>query len=155
MAMAIPRLQKILWPTDFSLPSYEAFKTAKELAIKFSAELLAVHVIAPLPMVAAEVDEKVIERSSGEALRDAVAKRGGPRLEVRSFVVWGDPAKEIVRLADSEDVDLITIATHGQSGWQPHLFGSVAEKVVRLARYSVITIRPAGKGARAEGPAEG
>lgn len=145
-------MKKILWPTDFSQPSYEALQVAKELAIRFSAELLTVHVIAPLP-ISASVDEKVIERFSFDALRDVLAKQGGPGMRARPLIVWGDPAREIVRLADSEGVDLVAIATHGRSGWQGHLFGSVAEKVVRLARCSVLTIRPRRTGGKAEGPA--
>ena len=42
-------LKKIVWPTDFSVPAYEGLKIATELAVQFSAEMLLVHVVAPLP----------------------------------------------------------------------------------------------------------
>jgi nucleotide-binding universal stress UspA family protein len=51
-------------------------------------------------------------------------------------------AHEIVRLANEHAVDLIVIATHGETGWRRLVFGSVAEKVVRLAECPVLTIQP-------------
>ena len=53
----------------------------------------------------------------------------------------GDPAKEIVRIAIDENIDMIVIATHGLTGWQHIVFGSVAEKVVRFAECPVLTVR--------------
>jgi hypothetical protein len=44
-------LKKIVWPTDFSNPAYEGLKIAVELALQFSAEMLLVHVVAPLPTI--------------------------------------------------------------------------------------------------------
>lgn len=42
-------LKKIVWPTDFSEPANEGLKVATELSAEFSAEMLLVHVISPLP----------------------------------------------------------------------------------------------------------
>jgi len=53
----------------------------------------------------------------------------------------GDAAGEIIRAAETQKADMIVIATHGATGWQRPLFGSVAEKVVRLASCPVLTIR--------------
>ena len=57
-------------------------------------------------------------------------------------VVTGEAAQEIVDFAAREQIDLIVIATHGLTGWQHFLTGSVTEKVVRLAPCAVLTIRP-------------
>jgi len=62
-------------------------------------------------------------------------------LHVRQIVVLGEAADEIVRMSEEQRVDLIVIATHGQTGWRHMVFGSVAEKVVRLAPCPVLTIR--------------
>jgi universal stress protein A len=70
-----------------------------------------------------------------------VTQKVSPEVRTLATVVTGDPAPEIVRLAEQEVVDLIVIATHGQSGWRHFVFGSVAEKVVRLAPCPVLTIR--------------
>jgi nucleotide-binding universal stress UspA family protein len=112
--------RKILWPTDFSGPSYKALKTANELASHFSSKLNIVHVITPMPPIDKKISKKIA---------------------VHAIVTNGNPAVEIARIAESENVDLIVIATHGTSGWQRFFFGSVAEKVVRIASSPVLTIR--------------
>jgi nucleotide-binding universal stress UspA family protein len=56
-------------------------------------------------------------------------------------VVAGDPADAIVRMAEELAVDLIVMGTHGRTGLQHVLLGSVAEKVVRLALCPVLTVR--------------
>lgn len=53
----------------------------------------------------------------------------------------GDAASEIVRIAEEENVDMIVIATYGMTGWRRVAFGSVAERVVRLAKCPVLTTR--------------
>lgn len=143
--------KKILCPTDFSEPSYEALKVANELALHFSSEILVVHVVAPVPLVPAAPTVPVafnvveyqqeMERSSRKLLEDLVKKRIPERMSARTMVVTGEPASQIVKIADEEKVDLIVIATHGQTGWRRFVFGSVTEKVVRLASPPVLTIR--------------
>jgi nucleotide-binding universal stress UspA family protein len=48
---------------------------------------------------------------------------------------------EILRIAEHNHADLIVIATHGMTGWHRLVFGSVAEKVVRLAHCPVLVMR--------------
>lgn len=143
--------KKILCPTDFSEPSYEALKVANEWALHFSSELFVVHVVAPVPLVPAAPTVPVtfnvleyqqeLEISSRKTLEGLVKKRVPEKIWVRTIVVLGDPADQIVKIADEEKVDLIVIATHGQTGWRRLVFGSVTEKVVRLTPQPVLTIR--------------
>ncbi len=63
-------------------------------------------------------------------------------VEVRSEVVVGYAAEEILALAEREEADLIVMGTHGRSGFDRILFGSVAEKVVKNSNVPVMTIRP-------------
>ena len=49
-------ITKILWPTDFSEPSYEALKVADEMALHFSAELIITHVVTPIPVIPIPLD---------------------------------------------------------------------------------------------------
>jgi nucleotide-binding universal stress UspA family protein len=65
--------------------------------------------------------------------------------------VWGDPKDEILRYAEAHGADLIVCGTHGRRGWDRALLGSVAERLVRLARCPVLTV-PCGPQAAA-GPA--
>jgi universal stress protein A len=145
--------RKILCPTDFSEPSYAALKDAGELAGHFAAELLVIHVMPPVPVpypypeppVYPGFDVALYQQEmtlfSQNALKEVVAQKVSPQVRPLTAVVIGDAAQEIIRMAEQEQVDLIVIATHGQSGWRHFVFGSVAEKVVRLAPCPVLTIR--------------
>ena len=152
--------KKILCPTDFSEPSLEALQYGVELALHFVAELHIVHVISPVPPeypyptppfisgydLASYQQE--LTASAENALKALVAQKVSPQVRTLATVVTGDPALAIVRMAEQEGVDLIVIATHGQSGWRHFVFGSVAEKVVRLAPCPVLTIRAPREGKR-------
>jgi len=141
-------LKKILFPTDFSEPSYEALKAANELALHFSSQLLVLHVIHPFPIVPAEpaptfnVSQVLqeMETSATQALQTLVEEKVKGSIKTSTFTIHGNPADEIVQLADEERVDVIVIATHGLTGWRRLVFGSVAERVVRQARCPVLTI---------------
>jgi nucleotide-binding universal stress UspA family protein len=148
--------KKILCPTDFSEPSYEALKAANELALHFSSELYLVHVVAPIPRLSALEAPEVpggpydfniplhlekLEEEANTRLNQVVKEKISKEVQVRSMVVHGRAADEIVRVAEKEKVDLIVIATHGETGWQHFFSGSVTEKVVRIATHPVLTIR--------------
>lgn len=61
---------------------------------------------------------------------------------VAVYVTTGEPAERIVTLAESVDAELIVVGTHGRSGVERLLLGSVAEAVVRRAPCGVLVIRP-------------
>jgi nucleotide-binding universal stress UspA family protein len=143
-------LKKIVCPTDFSEPSFEALQAAVELARHFSAELIVVHVVQPIPVVAAEhmspaafnvpAYQAEMELSSRRLLKEQLEQRVPEGLASRAQVLLGDPADQIVQAAADEPADLIVIATRGQTGYKRLVFGSVAEKTVRLASRPVLTI---------------
>ena len=142
-------VKKILCPTDFSDPADMGLKAAIELAEQFSAELVLVHVINPLPVtsVSAAHLPKVIEslRESAQKGIDDLFEAFIPKnIKARHEIVEGSTADAIAQIAEKENVDLLVIATHGQSGWRKFVFGSVAEKVIRISECPVLTIRPRG-----------
>ena len=153
-------LTKILWPTDFSKASYEALRTADELALHFSAELILVHAIPPVPLIPAYDTPagvvgasylKEIEGTAKESLDKVARERVSAEITSRQVVVLGNPADEIVTTADEVKADLIVIATHGLTGWRRFLFGSVAEKVIRMAPCPVLSIQvPPEEGGESE-----
>ena len=57
-------------------------------------------------------------------------------------VLIGNIAEEIINCAKNEKIDLITMGTHGFKGYEKFLFGSVAEKVVKLAHCPVLSVKP-------------
>jgi nucleotide-binding universal stress UspA family protein len=147
--------KRILCPTDFSEPSYEALKTASKLALRFSGELYLVHVISKLPMALASAFpdspgipggftlasyQEKLEAAAEKRLKEVADKKVPPELKVRLVVEDGSAAEGITQVAEYEKVDLIVIAAHGEAGWENPMFGSVAERVVRLAPCPVLTI---------------
>ena len=138
--------KKILYPTDFSEPSYEALKAANELALHFSAELCLVHVVSPDVQTSPDLAGsglvlQEIEALAEKSLQEVVKQRVPKELHTCQIVVLGEAADEIIRISEETKADIIVIATHGQTGWRRFVFGSVAEKVVRLAPCPVLTIR--------------
>ena len=141
-------VKTVLCPTDFSEPSREALKVARELASQVGAELLLVHVVPVLPALANDPNyvfkvpeyERLLHQDADDKLAQLV-KEETKGATARTMVGHGDVADEIVRIGEIEKADLIVIATHGTTGWRRFMFGSVAEKVVRLAKCPVLTIR--------------
>jgi len=136
---------KILCPTDFSEASSKALKPATELALHFSGEVILLHVVHPLAVVpqATRFDlpsyHKEMETFARTRLQEIVDKTM-TGITFHQMVVVGGAADEIVNVAKSENADIIVIATHGASGWRRVMFGSVAEKVTRLADCPVLLI---------------
>jgi nucleotide-binding universal stress UspA family protein len=71
----------------------------------------------------------------------ARARTDGVRAE--SLLLQGLPAEQIVRAARSKRADLVVLGTHGRSGLPRLVLGSVAERVIGLARCPVLTVRGA------------
>jgi nucleotide-binding universal stress UspA family protein len=142
-------IKKIISPTDFSELSDMGLKAAIELAEHFSAELLVVHVVAPLSAAATsaapaahylpEVMESI--RNNAETSLNAMMEKKVPgTLRSKSILLEGSPSDEIAEYSKEIEADLIVIATHGQSGWRRFMFGSVTEKVMRLSKSPVLII---------------
>lgn len=141
--------RRILHPSDFSPGARPAFKKAVELAKAKGAELLVVHVLPVLPIfpetyLAARTYDEILEaqRASGQKRLDrlvANAKAAGVRASgiLLDFAV---PADRIVRVAKSRRADLIVMGTHGRSGFQRALMGSVAARVIAFAPCPVLTV---------------
>lgn len=142
-------IKKMLCPTDFSEPSHEGMRVANQWAAHFSAEVILVHVVSPFHPYPAPPNGTGFDVSlylqetvnaAGKTLDEYAKNRFSSDLEVRTVVLQGNPADQIVELAESEKADLIVTATHGWTGWRRFIFGSVAEKVVRSAACPVLTV---------------
>ena len=141
---------KILLPTDFSASSQAALDMAADLAEHFHAELYLVNVIPMFPTTnfpdIASEDEFMREtRAFAEQhLTKCHSVLTGRGVKSSSLVeVGNDVVGNIMRVVEREDIDLIVISTHGISGWHPLVFGSIAEKVVKLAQCPVLLLRSA------------
>lgn len=138
-------IRHILHPTDFSEMSAHAWSVAASLARDYGARLTVVHVIPPPPvMIAGEMP--IIPMDPKENVRNltselAALQTGYKEVVVDRKLVEGDPATEIVALAESLDADLIVMGTHGRTGLGRLLMGSVAEQVSRKASAPVLLIK--------------
>jgi nucleotide-binding universal stress UspA family protein len=130
---ASPPYAAILVPTDFSTRARDTYRAASALAREGS-RLIALHVVESVP-VAYEGHEQALD----QRLRELVPPVPGVVMDYR--LAEGDPAEQILRVAAEESCDLIVIASHGRTGLDRLLMGSVAEKVARGARCTVQIVR--------------
>lgn len=138
------KAQKILFPTDYSHLSDSALRYATTLARESGATLIIAHIEEPpIAYGGGEMYYGIPDPDRAEVRRmlDAV-KPTDPAVPFTHRLVMGDPADEIVRLAEEEKVDMIVLATHGRTGFKRMLMGSVAEAVVRRAKCPVFTFKP-------------
>ena len=137
------RYERILVPLDGSDRSASVLPLAEAVARQFDAELLLLRV-AHLPVGQVTVPDAAIAQSmadlqgSLEQVRDRLKADG---LRARSVVTMGDPASEILERAEREKVDLLAMSTHGYSGLDRWLFGSVAENVLRHSQVPLLVKR--------------
>lgn len=150
-------MRKILAPTDLSELSLAGLRYAFELAAETGGEVIVFHVIGyqeagPVlngmeygyAMTQTSMIDDLVEdhrRQLDEFLRKNLPSVS-PKIKLRQDVVVGAPYEKIVEKAGAENVDAIVISTHGRTGLVHALLGSVAEKVVRLAKCPVLTVRP-------------
>jgi nucleotide-binding universal stress UspA family protein len=140
-------IKKILVPTDFSPYSDQAMQYASMMAKAFKARILLVHVIEPLTYSVTDtltvadhfVALKTIAKPLLENARKKFQKKG---LVIEADLLTGVPYREILKKARRIGADVIVMGTHGRTGVEHFLLGSVAEKVVRLAPCPVVTVRP-------------
>jgi nucleotide-binding universal stress UspA family protein len=143
---ALPKT--VLAATDFSEPAEAAARLARELAGSFAARFHMLHVIVLLEDPHLEeshrrqLDELVA--TADEARRKVLAEKPPDSAEVAvvPHLVRGiAPGETIVEVAANVGADLIVVGTHGRRGLSHLLLGSVAERVVRTAGCSVLTVR--------------
>ena len=144
------KFKRILCPTDFSDPAAKALKVAAEMALDYSSELLVVNVVEPIPTVSAADTFPLnylrqylseAESVSKKRLQELITKLVPAKIKVHPVILTGQAALQIVDLADKKKVDLIIIATHGQTGLKRFVFGSVTEKILRLTSRPVLIIQ--------------
>jgi nucleotide-binding universal stress UspA family protein len=151
--MEMPKM--ILAPVDFSTHSKDAVDEAADLAKRLDSQLLLVNVVSALPKLPnakaffheAEFEQELHKQAESQ-LATIAQKYAGMGITVGTHVgTANDVAMELLRIGEQVGADLIVIATHGMTGWHKLAFGSVTEKVVRLASCPVLVLRadPAAK----------
>jgi nucleotide-binding universal stress UspA family protein len=142
----------ILHATDFSSASRAAFTKAVDMARREHAPLLITHVmIPPMPMMAGDgyippatwdAIAKGYRRTSQKKLDALVRRAKSAGARARGILVEGTPAADVIaRAARTRHAGGIVLGTHGRSGVARVLLGSVASRVVAIARCPVTTVR--------------
>lgn len=144
------QIQRILAPVDFSDTSRRALLYARELAALYEAHVDLLHISAHADFhrgsgadVVYETPEEPVSRREREKARLASMAKGG-KLEAKVHAVYGYPHGGILDFAEERGTDLIVIGTHGRSGMERVLLGSVAERVIRQAPCPVFTVKSFG-----------
>jgi nucleotide-binding universal stress UspA family protein len=148
----IESIEHILIPTDFSVHSQKALTYAKEIAKLYGSKLQLLHVIEETVHPAFYVTGKTsifelvpdIKTKSIQAMEKQLDETEGSEIGASIDVVEGRAATEIIKFAETHRSDLIVIATHGLTGIEHMLIGSIAEKVVRQAQCPVFTVKVFG-----------
>ena len=146
------RVKKILAPTDLTDVSMAGIGYALDAARDASAEVLVYHVIdigdpfldrgarlGPYRDIL-ENGRRVLDRFLAEYFADCI-----DLVEVRQAVEFGEPYRNIVRKAQEENVDMIVMSTHGRTGIDRFMWGSIAEKVVAHAPCAVVIVPRRGR----------
>jgi nucleotide-binding universal stress UspA family protein len=148
--------RRILVATDFAESAERALTCGVQLARRHGAELILLHVYMDLPaypeITAGQVE--AIYEEQRRWIEDALERRAraarAEGLLARAVLKTGPAASTIAETAADEDADLIVVGTHGRSGLDRLIVGSVAERVVRLASCPVLVVKASKKAARAD-----
>jgi nucleotide-binding universal stress UspA family protein len=146
-----PYVDRVVAPVDLSDQSALVADHARELAAAYDASLDLLHVVEqaaypsaygvdPLAPALSEVQDQ-----AREAMEELAARAEGLAHPVRTHVLTGYAARDIVEFAEEKEAGLIVMATHGRTGLERFLIGSVAEKVVRRAKCPVFTVKSFGR----------
>ena len=145
--------RKILIPTDGSEHATAAVKVGIEFAQQCDAEVIGVYVASEYqypvsmdiipPTYPSEDEYLTSTRKIGEnylaAIRTAAEAAG---LKYRGVVAWSDrTAQAIVETAEQHHCDLIFIGSHGRSGWEQLLLGSVTTKLLSICKMPILVYR--------------
>lgn len=145
----MPKVKKILCALDLSQHSEFVARYTKEYAEAFGAEVIAVYAAPALtqyvgfhvPPSSIENFVKEIVTGAEESMKEFIDEHF-KGLKATGVVLNGYAAEEIIKYATTSGADLIIMGTHGRTGLDRVLFGSVAEKVVKTAPIPVMTVRP-------------
>jgi nucleotide-binding universal stress UspA family protein len=141
-------IQKILVPVVFSDTSRHVVHQAAWLARRFHAEMILLHVVAPLnypagmlesghEITARDLHAHIVQRAQKDLDQSLLSELDG--IVVTRVLLRGDPACEIASTARDRKVDLIVMATHGHGAFYRFLLGSVTIKILHESQCPVWT----------------
>ena len=146
----LKQYKHILVPLDSSELAELALDDAFSIARLSGAEVTLIHVATPIEkVIAADTDHPVFvdqqwdnrKMLAQDYLSDICSRLNCTDIKVHTVVEMGRPAETIIEYAHRHPIDLIVMATHGRSGVQRWVYGSVADKVLRGANLPTLLVR--------------
>jgi len=135
---------KLLFPTDGSDGAAAVFDHVLDVADAHDATVHVVNVAdtteESLTQVRGQVVD-VLERAGAQIIREAATRASDRGVPTVTEVLQGEPYRTVVDYADTYDIDLVIMPTHGRQGLERYLLGSTTERVVRRSNVPVLTIR--------------
>ncbi|ELZ91307.1 universal stress protein UspA-like protein [Haloferax mucosum ATCC BAA-1512] len=134
----------ILLPVDGSPAAEESIPHVFGLAEQYDATVHVLFVVNTNRDTVGVIGGTVLDalEQEGQQVVDEVVERGNERgIEVVGDVIRGSPHEAIIEYAEDNDIDVIVMATHGRTGVERVLLGSVTERVVRTSPVPVLTVR--------------
>lgn len=159
-------IRAILWPTESYTPSQKIIDAVVTLAERFQAKIYVLHAVTPIPIFPESVSavevvptfdvglyEHELVKTAKKSLA-AVARQQVPEgMDAESHVVVGHPRDVILDFVEEKNIDVVVMATHGRSGVDRLLIGSVAESTIRHCPVPLFVI-PLGQDETTEKPAD-
>lgn len=146
------KIKKILLPCDLTTNSSKIFPYVLSVSEKYNSMIYLLHVaedihrLAPYPYPGLGADQKKLEKANQKKLSKKVVKICDKYFKkcpyFKKIIVAGHPVVEILKIIESKDIDLVIMGTHGRSGMEHVIFGSVAGNVVKKSPVPVLTINP-------------
>lgn len=143
-------VREILFPVDFSEVTPKIVPWVSTMAEQFKAKIHLLFVVRKLEyfaeiyvaqMVIQDFEAAVI-KGAEKNMEEFVTTHFNGKLSYTTQVVLGDAAEEIINYIEAEGIDLVIMGTHGRKGLNRILFGSVAERVIKMSSAPVLSINP-------------
>ncbi|SEF43922.1 Nucleotide-binding universal stress protein, UspA family [Bryocella elongata] len=153
---------KILLPLDFTATSETALEAATGLAKQFHAGIHLVHIVPQIPdftgtdffpATAVLVEQREVSEQKLRTIQERLARQG----VATSFSIemGNEVVGTLMRVLKEQEADMIVISTHGLSGWQPLILGSIAEHVIKQVDCTLLLLQSAHPVVPASEPTDG
>jgi len=143
-------IERVLFPCDLSGNSIKILPYALSVAEKYDSRIYLFHVVQDVMKWGTFYAPRFAwDRCQSEALEHAEKEmgeicerhlKGGP--DFQKIIIPGDPAEEILKIIESEAMDLVVMGTHGRKGLEHTVMGSVAQRVIQRSPIPVLVLNP-------------
>ncbi|GBC61485.1 universal stress protein [Desulfonema ishimotonii] len=146
--------KKILFPCDLTENSVKIMHYTLSLAEKYDSRICLLHVVRNLrdwgelyvPYFSLEFDQERLLESADKALDKLFGSVLREKPNISKRIVFGEAADEILKMTESDNIDLVVMGTHGRKGLKQTIFGSVANDIVKNSPVPVLVVNPYKEG---------